>query len=475
MNEEVELLLYLDENWQEAGQIGRKTGCSEKTIRNRIHILQAEMNTAYAEIRTVRGRGVRLIIHDQSGYRNWLRDKYAKSADLPETSEDRQKFILHALLSNDQWIRREEFASRLLVSEKTISADLKKVDVLLAQYDLIRTTRPGYGMKVSGSEFCRRQCILNHLVTEYDEKDEKTGMFLESNLSASFKENGIVCPDYLKQSLKDYLALSVHRIREGKHVDDEESREWPRNVGIYHLSRYLFDSMVNAGIIEGYHESEPYYASFYLWGNRVLNEKNGEVQNYVVPGHTRRMTMDLQEMLVKKYGINANPSFTNGLIHHTLEVEIRCMYHIRMVCPYTEMIKNNYPAAWKAGLDAVSFVSEKLQKHVSREEPGFYAMLFQPYLPDCYTRVRGLMLWNIERAEDHFLFELLKTNFTEFMILDASDTEDDSYDLIFSTGSIQSDKYIHISYALLDQGIEKLKEEVQQRTASILKRRYGIY
>lgn len=100
MKAHIDLLDYLNNEWKTASQLAKETGLSEKTIRNRIKMLNESLRESGAFIESKTNRGFRIIVSDDSSYINWEKKTYLNNKYHPEDHEARYHYILSKLLLN---------------------------------------------------------------------------------------------------------------------------------------------------------------------------------------------------------------------------------------------------------------------------------------------------------------------------------------------------------------------------------------
>ena len=113
--------------------------------------------------------GYQLVVEDEKGYAAWVRSQAPAPDAVPSTPRARVRYLLNDLLLRADWITLDELASVLYVSRASVSSDLKRVEEILADYDLTLEKRPHHGIRVSGSEMDRRLCLASLVV------DDETG------------------------------------------------------------------------------------------------------------------------------------------------------------------------------------------------------------------------------------------------------------------------------------------------------------
>ena len=408
--EELYLLQQLEQQWHTAAELAAMMHCSEKTIRTHLHHMAPRLPNDAAAILTSPGKGFFLAIHDMEAYQRWRQRQYQERNIFPDDTSQRVHWILSRLLHSTQYCKRAEMARQLYVSEKTISKDLRLVANILAQYQLQMEHRPGYGIRLRGNEFRLRQCLLNEVINDMDQKDETVKEVLHHMIAAMMKENNISSPSYARQSMIDYLALSIKRIREGYTIQDERSSQWPEDVGIFYMSRYLMESIVHAGLIRDYPLAEVYYLSLYLWANRFFDEDDNGMPNYHIRTSITPVFHQIITTLQNHYGLSIASSFyfQRCLQNQIAATEIRMQYRIHVKNPDKETVFQNCPAASYIAMTICHILSQSFHTTAFEDDISFLALLLHPYLPEKTPGLRILYLGRMSRPEEHDLLHHLK-------------------------------------------------------------------
>lgn len=155
-------------------ELSQRLGVSDRTVRNYIARANEALDGA-ARIVHERGAGYTLEINDEARYRNWvLGASTPRAVDVPETPNDRVRYLLNDLLMRADWITLDELSRVLYVSRSALSRDLKCVERILSDFDMELEKRPHYGMRIVGNEVQRRICLA-HLAMDDVESNSGGG------------------------------------------------------------------------------------------------------------------------------------------------------------------------------------------------------------------------------------------------------------------------------------------------------------
>lgn len=480
MKEHVDLLDYLKHEWKTTSQLSEETGLSEKTIRNRINKLNEQMQGSGAYIESKTHRGFRIVVLDEGSYSNWKKRTYLKSKYHPDDHDERYHYILSKLLFEHRYIKRSELADNLFVSEKTISNDMKDVQKTLSEYELSIRSVPNYGYCVKGNEFNIRQCLLNCVISPMDKKDLNVQKVVTKIIHDVISTNGMSIPEYLVDATIDYLAVSTKRIREGILIQDENADKWDKHIGIYYVSIYIMESMVAEGLIPSFNDSEVFYVSLYLWGNRILREQNSGVKSYVIPTHIIKIAAEMEKILNTRFNLYLNEEYRHCMTIHTVTAEIRGKYNIRITNPSKNQVKCEYPFAYYISEKTVKPLEEYLHKKLSGDEITFYAMLIHSLIPDKDYKISTVFVYDAERIEDQAIYTRVEKYLGSLINIryrcepDGLERIDNAiYDLVLTTQPVicSMDKYvIELGYQNVMSDYQDVCDKVQQIRTFLIKK-----
>lgn len=152
-------------------------GSTSRTIRTDMKIVERILDRVGAEVVSKSGAGYSLEIVNRGEFNVFLQsfnEKYADSSNIPQYHTERIRYIIHALLLRNEYIKSEDFLDKLFISRSTFSQDLKKIRLILARYHLELTQKPNYGLLIVGEERHLRVAIADymHLDEDFMNSDE---------------------------------------------------------------------------------------------------------------------------------------------------------------------------------------------------------------------------------------------------------------------------------------------------------------
>ncbi len=376
----LELLECLPQSTFIAGsELAAKLKISEKTCRGLMGSLMQDIHEASADIVVKKGKGYQLTVCDPNRFEQWLTlNKRELTETIPQFWDERISFVLSYLLNQRGYVKRRDLGELLYVSEKTISAVLKEIEVILQQYrlSLEKTTR---GVQIKGTEFQKRQCILNYFLRqnhdwygwrEEDPEEEKRMADLV------LKVSGLCISSQGLDSLMDYLLVMKHRMKHGFMVERYE--DIPR-VNC-EMAEKVYRMLEESGEICENNENEIVCIQVYLDGN-LLRGKLGGTQNFITPVFISRIADSIFDNIYNNYKIDLRSNLLMRMetCKHLKILDIRIRYGIRLENPLLLDIRHQYIESYMLAQQAVKIVEEEYGISLSEDETGYFALLFEMY------------------------------------------------------------------------------------------------
>lgn len=485
MTQELQLLYLLEEDrYKSTMELMEKIPYSEKTLRMRIRALDEILRSHGAYIENKRGHGYRLVVEKREQFLEYSRHPHRENeAALPDNGTERTIYILTVLLHRNGYVKREELAEFLCVSEKTVTADIRQAEFILKQYDLKIERKPSYGMRITGEEFQKRQCILNHLIlmepSEFFRKEldvRKAGRVgdIVQKVMAQFHMNISELPF---QNLVYYLLVMIHRIRHGYEIMGEECTGWKKEVGIYQASEAILQGLREEKLLETYREGEIYFTSLFLWGNRVVENPCQKTVNYVILGRVENLAGKLIQYIYEEFKIDFRADFNLRmcLINHLASLDVRLRHGIHIENPYLQEIREQYFFCFLVAQYVCFVVGDDYGKKLSEDEVGYFALLFAMKLNEekKERKMNILLFCATGKIGSQFLKFRLEEEFKEDIreidmhsIYEIEEINFEKYDYIFST--IPIDKPVPVPVLMIrdffdSAEIGKLHQEVKKQ------------
>lgn len=110
-----------------------------------------------------------------------MRERNEKRIKLFQISRsDRISYLLRRLLLSEDYMKLDELAEELFVSESTVKNDLKAVKHLFSLHGLSVAHRPKYGLRLTGDEMKLRYCLAEHV---FQQEHPNPALYLKKHIN----------------------------------------------------------------------------------------------------------------------------------------------------------------------------------------------------------------------------------------------------------------------------------------------------
>lgn len=376
--------------------LANRLNVSSRTIRDDIKVINDELCDFGACIHSKRGVGYELIIDEPTRFRtylNTLTQDAEQQTIVPTTPDNRLAYIIRRFLLAENHIKLDDLADEIHVSKSTLQVDLKEVKEKLNTYSLSLTSRPGYGMKLEGSELNRRFAMseylfdrerlspdlmwMDQLTTVADltqrELDSVWALLLEQ-----LRINQVTLSDIAINNLFVHIIIAHKRVKEGHHIalidQDIASIKTKREFFVAHD----IVKVVEKALGVSFPKIEVIYIAIHLLGTKLVSEDrsvNQEIET-VMDEEVHALTLDMLEAVEDRFslGIKNDRELIIGLGLHLKPAINRYTFGMTIRNPMLEDIKNNYPLAFEAGIIAAIALDEKLGVSIDENEVAYLAL-----------------------------------------------------------------------------------------------------
>lgn len=238
-NIELKIVQFLFENenqYQPSQRIAKNIQVSNKTVRKYLNSMSTVVEEFGAEIEMKKGSGYRLVIENSSQFYQfidvvWERRNAMEDSQLLINNKDRERFILNALLLENQLLTIDDLSDLMFISKSTVSKIIQMIKKRLAEFSLdIAYSQAGH-IKVNGEELEKRRFILHYFLS-YSPLDNHINMDLFEYQYEGFsaetifiivlekcREFEIQLSDFVLQNLVLHIALAIKRNEKGFSID----------------------------------------------------------------------------------------------------------------------------------------------------------------------------------------------------------------------------------------------------------------
>lgn len=477
--------LLISTDLQTSAELAAALQVSSKTIRNDIKELNGLLSENIAHIGSYRGKGYRINVIDENGFKQFLQ-KYTgiNNQVIPTEPEGRIQLLVKKLLLQSSYIKMDILADELFISRSTLQGDLKSVLGILTCYNLYLDQKPNYGIKVLGDEMQIRFCISEHLFNQMPNITDQASDWLEilpkaeiewirNSILSKLRKYKTMITDISLHNLITHIAISCKRIRESNVVEIYQG-ELSKITGKkeYTIAREIVEE-IEQKLKISFSVNEIAYLAIHLQGTKMTNpEQEIEDAQSVVNRDIQQLTSDILTRIDETYSLNLSKDkkLVLALSLHLKPAINRYRYKMNLRNPMLEEIKAKYPFSFEAALTGAEIINGRMNIFIDENEIGYIAMHIGAALERqkknaankkhclivCASGLGSAQLL-LYKLKDHFSDSLNIIGTTEYYNLDKHPLN--NVDFIVSTIPIPekfSVPVIQVSALLGDQDITKI-------------------
>ncbi|MFC6464496.1 BglG family transcription antiterminator [Marinilactibacillus sp. GCM10026970] len=371
---------------------------SSRTIRKDIKTLNDELEQSGAYIYALKGKGFELVVKDQNLFDRYVQEldpTFNQNLDLPDTPNERIKYLLNLILRKNEPIKLDDLSEQIHVSRSTLQADLKSIKPLLKRYSLNLISRPNYGLILQGTELNRRFAISEYL---YDHRQigpnliqlKQVSVIAEMNettlndiwiiLLYQIEVNKIVLSDIALNNLFVHIVIAYKRIKEGYSVNliKQELADIQTQKEYEVAQKIIMQIQEVLGV--SFPEIEIAYIAIHLLGTKLVNTSltlDGSNEQMVNPEILHLVEEILQRVQDElSLQLTQDRELKISLALHLKPAINRYKYNMNIRNPMLEDIKAHYPLAFEAGITAATVINQTLSVEIDENEVAYIALHF---------------------------------------------------------------------------------------------------
>ncbi|HFF2554312.1 TPA: transcription antiterminator [Listeria monocytogenes] len=381
----IDLLSMLSENeYISARKLALSLGISSKTILNDIKMINPIIVSTGSIIEVKPKQGCKLIIKDKIKYNELINQSKKKSSEnIPNTSQERVRYLIKLFLKDNDWIKVSTLIERLFISNSSLSKDLKKVRKYLKKFNIDLESKPNYGMRAFGNEFNFRLCLVS-IISEQEiniENSEHSTQKLLNEIklitNEIFLKKSIEMNDISYETLIFHIYTAIERNKKGYHIELTEVQliEFIEKKE-YILAKEIInriDSKLGLSLKES--ETEVAYLTIHLEAKRIINSDS---ENTVVTEETNNIVSLMLREVKEKHYIDFFEDFDLRMMLalHLVPFKVRMEYNLILKNPLLKEIKIQYPYAYDLAVASSTVLNRYYNKTISEEEIGYFALHF---------------------------------------------------------------------------------------------------
>lgn len=369
----LELMEHVDEYTGE--QIAGMLGVTARTVRADMRVLSRTVSSFGAAIDSKRGKGYRLIVYDPKAF-----NRMKLETQEMEDQSDRIGKLALLLLQRKTFLKLEEAAETLYVSESTVKNDLRVLKKDLESRGLEVITKPRYGIRVIGSERQLRNVYRSFLEADAilpGLKDKRYQELRELVVSV-LKEEDTLVTDIGVDNLVIHIWIASERMDAGLVADISESdKEAITRSKEYQVAEKLAESV---GIVLGVDlpKDEIVYMTMHLLGAKSVSYEEKGVEDFtkLVDSHVMEISTELLRIVDDhmQLSLSKDNELLCGIALHLKPALNRFKYGLTIRNPMLSEIKQAYPEAFDASVLMGKKLQELTDVAINQDELGYLAL-----------------------------------------------------------------------------------------------------
>ena len=450
-------ILEKSNDYQTVAQLSNSLGVSERTLHTELKILEEEG----LELKKKRGRGVKLIIQDES------------LDDLSDFEIDsvlsRRIDIMRRLIFNRERITMVSLSEEYFTSTTSIQNDLHFIETVLFDGTTAKLASDNFGTRLSATttEECIKVMVnfnsfivtetTNTVLEEGREIDKLTEFYSEDiinvckNILYSFVKKNVdtISDTYVESFLRHLIVLVYqltndnHLVLVGKSVD-------------YYQHAFYIDSAVkilhkaSLRLNFEYSNDDVQYLSLLLLNYRLehlpMEALDNEIIGNLIEQVSQAMNIDFTE----------DDTLFNQLQKHVPAMLSRLKHQTVVKNPFTEQIKLEYSITYNILWMVAENLIQNAKVRINSDEIAFLTLYFQLSIEKIGEGRKILVICPTGIVTSELLINRIKTVSPSFDTVEVASTYEalelnlDSYDLILSTVKLNRNiKHAHFVSPLI--------------------------
>ena len=355
-----------------ASELAGQLGIGVKTVRVRIKELNPELEKKGIQILSKSRYGYYLDPRQPEGIEGLLNPKENEDPVIPSNNQERVHFLLAYLLNRTEYIKSEELCDFLYISKGTLTNTLRQVEETYQKYGITVHKKPGYGIRVEGSEFNLRQCMVDVFVKQdslegigrrhQTDEIETLGKMVYQCL----KKYEIELSEIAYNDFVEHIYVAMRRIRQEKYVEPQAADMLGRKEKQFVEE---LTELVGTHYQIHFSQDEKNYLTLQLVG-KVYIDSETEQENFVMQSEIDRLITEMLEMIYREFHVDFRNDFhlRMELNRHMVPFVLRMKYHMILRNPMLEEIRKNYVLSYTMASQAAIALGEYFQQSISEDE-----------------------------------------------------------------------------------------------------------
>ncbi|MCD2137739.1 BglG family transcription antiterminator [Salinicoccus halitifaciens] len=476
-------LIYHNGAFLLINEIASKLGVSSRTVHRELVNVRKTLDALNIPLESEYRRGIRIDITplERDALTRYIAENSAK--DL--SAEEKQVALIYNLMLRPEGTKKSALAFELGSSEHALDELISDLNRELSPYDLSITKDRRAGVHLNGDTLNKQNFLTNMMVDELNSNSIYS--VIENNFVFSSLINdkllGVLEVDHIfkvERLLMDELVILPYQLTENAYLNltlhivlaiertvntqaveiSPAIKEELADTEEYEVSKALTLKIEEAFGIT-FPDEEVYFITMHLRGSK--RKSQAEAGSGRTEAQTKKFIRKVGEKM--DYPFHAYPELQEGLVLHIEPMLHRLESNIITANPLLEVIKDQYPALFRASGEAFRevFGIEK----VDESEIGFLTIHFGGILK-ANPPVEITTVCSSGIGTSRILSNQLRTHFQnihikrELSISELADTQFGEDELVLSTVPLDIDNYILVTPLLDDYSVKKISEAIQE-------------
>ncbi|MEI0748634.1 BglG family transcription antiterminator [Brachyspira pulli] len=409
-----EILSILSANsYITAERLAKELNVSEKTIRIKIHELNNELEKTGIKIVSKPRYGYILLCDDNKDIK-----AINFNSNMVNDFEYRVKYIFEYLINNDEYIKSDTLSEALDISKTTLTNTLKLIEDNIKYYNIKIERRPNYGIKLIGTEFDIRNCIIDYYLKQQIDDEIYKNKLIENVIINFIKDNDIKLSEINLENFIQYISVSAERIKNNrvinsynedvlKDIKDEELE----------LAKKLA-AILEKEIGIKFNDTEVIFIAIHMASKSLLISSDNP--NFIIQNKLDNIVHEMLDLVFNNLKIDLRNNLNLRLLlnHHMMPFDIRIRYNVLQKNPMLCDIKSNYGLAYLIASEANTVLKSYYKKEIPDDEIGYLALLFQIALEennDHKSKINILIVCGSGKTTSKLLMYKYKKEFGEYI------------------------------------------------------------
>lgn len=377
----------VDEHGMEAYTIeslAKLYNVTSRTIRNDLEAINNEAVGNGLEMKIIKGKDVNLTITDKIRADQFISQITVEIQNsiifIDETS--RAKYIIESLLiTHKKYLKLEQLASELYISQSRLSQDLKNVKKILANYHLTLEQIRGTGIRITGDTINKRKCLMEESTTMIAENVQYIQNHKFRNMIDIAKEivtdvlinNNYTISDITLQNLIVHVAATTEMLLRNHLLTDNSNLEMniDTNAKEYNIANQILEKL-SKRLVLSYNDNEVAYLAIIIQGKKEYDKDDyvtDELNKFVLKGLKKVKNMF-------SIDLTNNLDLRISLALHINPLLTRIRLHSQIPNVLTYHIKQNYALPFEIATIFINEVIPKQAKEMTDDELSYLTSHF---------------------------------------------------------------------------------------------------